>query len=488
MNTRHQAPAQFSPILDHRGQPMVRNQAPYEGASHSPRTQHWHAPGSGPNRILQMSLATLRHRARAAADRNNPWVGKAVATLVNNEVGTGVTLRSSAEKVAFKEAANALWRQSSLELDPERVLSFGAMQVLAVRTRRVAGEVFIRRRRRSLQSGLAVPMQIQLLEPEYVPHDLEKKLKNGRTIRQGIEFNRQGQRLAYWMHREHPGDGQSDYGKLLRIPADDVIHHYMPIRPGQRRGVSEAAQALVSARTFDEYEDAELERKQTRAPYTGAIYRETYGDEDARFDPYTGAPLDPDAQPMTDVAHGTLFNLQPGEKIDLFDSDKTGDGFGVYARSVLLKIAAGIGVPYELMTGDWKEVNDRLVRAILNAFYRQIEAVQQHLLIDQLCRGIWHWWIDAAIFAGKLSAPGYADNQVGYRALQAHTQGWRYMHPEQDINAKIKARQHHLTSRQEIISDMPGPSMDEIDQQIDEDPYDFPTAAASQKTPTSATN
>ena len=47
------------------------------------------------------------------------------------------------------------------------------------------------------------------------------------------------------------------------------------------------------------------------------------------------------------------------------------------------------------------------------------------------------------------------------------------MHPEQDINAKIKARQHHLTSRQEIISDMPGPSMDEIDQQIDEDPYDF---------------
>ena len=96
------------------------------------------------------------------------------------------------------------------------------------------------------------------------------------------------------------------------------------------------------------------------------------------------------------------MNLLPGENLTLFNSDRTGDGYGVYTRSVSLKIAAGLGVPYELMTGDWEKVNDRLVRAILNDFQRTIEADQNHLLIHQVCTGIWHWWMDAAIWSGQL--------------------------------------------------------------------------------------
>ncbi len=45
-------------------------------------------------------------------------------------------------------------------------------------------------------------------------------------------------------------------------------------------------------------------------------------------------------------------------------------------------------MPYELLTGDWEKVNDRLVQAILNEFHRSIEVVQDHLLIFQVQYGV----------------------------------------------------------------------------------------------------
>lgn len=443
---------------------------PFEAASSGDRLRQWAASSLGPNQSLTHSLQTLRNRSRDA-DRNNPWIHQGTGRLVSHEVGTGVTLRSRATDEAFRTAANALWQVSISELDPEGVLNFGGLQTQLVRARRVAGEVFVRRRLRRISAERAVPLQVQVLEAEFVPVHYHEDRSNGHHIRSGIEYNRRGQRVAYWMHREHPQDDTVDFGQLIRVPARDVIHHYLPVRPGQRRGEPNAAQALVSARTFDDYEDAELIRKKTRAPFTGFITRDPLGPEDPGVDPLTGKPVEGgQLPPVTDVESGNILQGSPGEKLELFEGDRTGDGYAVYARSVLLKIAAGMGVPYEIMTGDWGAVNDRLVRAILNDFYRTIEPIQEHLLIHQVCRGIWHWWIDAAIWSGQLQARGYGNDKTPFQAFQARPHGWRYVHPEQDINAKIKAMENGLTSRQQIIDEQPGPPMEEIDRQRAEDP------------------
>lgn len=454
-------------LLDHRGQPLRLNSA-YEAAGTGRRATNWAAPSSGPNNALNYGLATLRNRSRAA-DRNNPWLWQAIDRLVSNEVGVGVTLRSRAKDAAFREAAFALWNRSRRELDPEGVLDFGGLQAQAVRARRVAGEVFLRRRRRYSSSALAVPLQVQVLEAEYVPLGYNRDLPAG-YIRDGIEFNQMGQRVAYWLYPAHPQDDIArGFGALIRVPASDIIHHYCPTRPGQRRGEPTAVRGLLPAHTFDSYEDAELVRKQTRAPFTGAITREAYSDQDWRFDPFTGNRLSTVVDPQVDVEPGTFLALSPGEKLDLFAADDNGSGLAEYSRQVLLKIAAGAGVPYELVSGDWKNVNDRLVRAILNEFHRAIEAAQDHLLTFQLCLGVWSWWMDAAVYSGRLQAPDYALRTSDYLAVQARPHGWRYVNPSQDIDAKIKAIDARLTSRQTVIDEQPGPSVEEIDEQIAED-------------------
>lgn len=474
-----QVPAVFRRAMQSIGIPMRASS--YEAAGTGRRSKTMTAPGSGPNRSLSYSLETLRNRSRAA-DRNNAWLWLAVDRLVSNEVGIGVTLRSRAEDLAFREAANRLWARSSQELDAEGLLNFGGIQAQAVRARRVAGEVFIRRRRRDPILGLAVPMQIQVLEAEYVPLGYSRDLDNGNYVRDGIEYNLRGARAAYWMHTSHPNDdGRIGFENLVRISASDVIHHFAPTRPGQRRGEPNSARSLLGAHTFDSYEDAELVRKQTRAPFTGAIYRDSF-ETDWKFDPFTGQTLTGALDPESNVEPGSFIALAPGEKLELFDGDDNGAGLAEYSRQTLLKICAGFGVPYEVATGDWSKVNDRLVRAIQNEFRRSIEAAQDHLLIFQICSRVWSWWLDAAVFSGALEAPGYATARPGYQALQARPHGWAYVNPLQDVQAKTSAINAGLTSRQIAIDEQPGPSADEIDRQISEDqmhPFNSTQGAAA---------
>ena len=51
--------------------------------------------------------------------------------------------------------------------------------------------------------------------------------EDGGRIVQGIEYDRDGRRVAYWLHPDHPGDGvllRAKQYKSVRVPADTVAH------------------------------------------------------------------------------------------------------------------------------------------------------------------------------------------------------------------------------------------------------------------------
>lgn len=458
-------------ILDRYGNPMMSaSNTPYESAGTGRRAVNWYAPGTGPNATLGASLTTLRNRSRAGY-RNNPWIKRGLNSLTANEIGTGITPRSRAADDQFRRAANALWETSAQEFDADGVLDVYGMQSMSSLNRNQAGEVFIRRRPRRPDDGLAVPLQVQILEAEFVPEGMNQIAPNGNVIRNGIEFDRVGRRAAYWMYRQHPADNQvvPDTATTVRVPASEVIHHYLPIRPGQIRGEPVTAQALLKAHTFDSYDDAELVRKQTRAPFTGFLKKSYEGETDWQYDPMTGEPTDEDhdGMPTANVEAGTWLSGLPGEEPVLFSGDDTGQGYADFMRQQLLGIAAGIGpIPYELLSGDWSKVNDRLIRAILQEFRRQIEAWQDQLMIFQVCRTWWHWWMDAAVYSGALTAPGYTMRKNEYRRHEWRPQGWQYLHPEQDINAKSKAIDKNLTSTEAEVAKAGYDIEDIIDQNI----------------------
>ena len=113
-----------------------------------------------------------------------------------------------------------------------------------------------------------------LIEADLLPTYLNQALV-GPNIRQGIERNAVGQRVAYWFYRQHPGDlsGAALLTDLSRVPASEVLHHYQPQRPGQLRGEPGALSTLLRARNLDQFESAELTRKKIKARFAGVIYK-----------------------------------------------------------------------------------------------------------------------------------------------------------------------------------------------------------------------
>lgn len=409
----------------------------YDAASMGRRMGGWRASSGGPNAINAGSTTTLRSRSRDA-NRNNAWIKRGLNNWVSNEVGTGFVPTSRSPDAEFSATANALWKLWAKEADADGILDVYGLQALAVRARQEAGEAFIRLRPRRLEDGLTVPLQIQLLEADHVP--LEKNEPGtDRTVRQGIEYSAIGRRVAYWMYRRHPGELDSGSIELARVPARDVIHHYAPLRIGQIRGVPWTIQALIKTKDFDDYDDAELQRKKTRSHFTGVIERDSFDENDYKFDPFSGEPIERDSSGvgMASLEPGSFPALLPGEKINLFDGDSSGQGYADYCRQQLLAAAAALDIPYELLSGDMRNVNDRVLRAILNEYHRIIEQSQWLITIPQLCDKIWAAFIDAAVLAGKLKADDYAERKAEYQAVEWCPQAWAYLHPVQDVQGKL---------------------------------------------------
>ncbi|APU00742.1 portal protein [Aeromonas phage Asp37] len=440
------------------GQPLSMAQPPYEGATGSPRGSQMIIPSMGPNRALATSGVTLRNRSRHGY-RNSALLRSAINKGVTAEVGKGVVISSLVKDEETRKTLNALWRQHQHQLDPWGDQTFGGILDMAVRARRMAGEVFIRRIPTPLSMGFQVPFQLEMLESDFCPMEFNKRLPNGRRIVHGIELVGR-RKVAIYFHKRHPNEyepGSSiSLNDLVRVPISDVIHHYKVSRPGQLRGEPDTAAALLKDAEFAAYSDAELNRKKTRSAFTGFLYRDSFGDDDIEFDPQTGKPLFDDVeepQQQETVQAGTILRGMAGEKLELFKGDDTGQGFKDFVKWQAQQLAAALDIPYPLLTGDWEGLSDRTIRAILNEQRRGVSADQNNLLGFQVCLRVWQWVVNSCILNGLIDAPGFADNPWAYYNMDIRFDAWRHLHPEQDIRSRTMATAAMLSNPEKEAAD-----------------------------------
>jgi len=197
-----------------------------------------------------------------AAVRNDGYAKNAIDRLVSELIGTGLKPLSQADDPQFRKDIQALWLRWTDESDADGLLDFYGQQAQATRCWLEAGESFTRMRPRLPEDGLSVPLQLQVLEPEYCPHTYTLTGQNGNFIRAGVEFNAIGRRSAYWFAPSRPGDPNDLIQADLRpVPVDAVIHLFDPLRPGQIRGVPLLTQALIKLHDLDTFDDATLLRQ-----------------------------------------------------------------------------------------------------------------------------------------------------------------------------------------------------------------------------------
>ena len=437
----------------------------YDGVGLGRRTLAWSVANPGVVAALASTQEGLRAKSRDLV-RRNAWAAAGIEAFVANTVGTGIKPQSMVAESMLRERVHALWREWCEQADAAGLTDFYGLQALACRAMCEGGEALVRLRWRRPEDRLPVALQIQVLEPEHLPLTMNRELASGNLMRAGIEFDRLGRRVAYHLYRAHPNDGalapMSGAGGLetVRVPADEIVHLFRPLRPGQIRGEPWLSRALVKLNELDQYDDAELVRKKTAAMFAGFITRL------APEDNLVGeGPANTEGVALAGLEPGTLQILEPGEDIKFSAPADLGSSYAEFMRQQFRAVAAAMGITYEMLTGDLTQVNYSSIRAGLLEFRRRCEAIQHGVLVHQLCRPVWHAWMDQAVLEGALALPGYARRRREYQGAKWIPQGWQWVDPQKELNALKLAIRAGLMSRSEAIAAY-GYDAEDVDREI----------------------
>ncbi len=366
----------------------------YDAASRSRRTSDWTTINTSSTQELMSGLNIIRARSRELV-RNDPNAYRAVQSIANNVVGVGIrpaiVANSKRNKMITKREWDA-WAGKTV-CDFDGMLSFYGIQKLVMRTVAEAGEAIIIRRR----SRGRVPIELQVLDPEYLDTSKNTFPVVGRPfVVMGIEFNEIGKKVAYHLYDANPSD--KGFTKSSRVPIEDVIHVFEALRPGQVRGIPHGVSGFLRLKDLSDYEDAQLTRQKIASCYSvfisshhdlagpsGTMGTTTDGDITERLQP------------------GIIQRTQPGDQITFADPPGV-EGHAEYIKTNKQAVAAGYGITYEMMTGDLSNVNFSSGRMGWIEMHRNIEALQELMIVPQLCERVFEWFIDAITVRGTLSA------------------------------------------------------------------------------------
>lgn len=342
------------------------------------------------------TLSILRAQARDLV-RNNPWARRGLRRICANTVGYGIRPKATGRGSERVMELWKLWAETT-QCDAAGRLTLYGMQRQAMRTVAESGEVLVRRRFRRLDDGLAVPLQLQLLEPDFLDSGKDGiKGEAGGDIIQGIEFDLIGRRVAYWLFDQHPGGRTLNSPISRRIPAESILHIYDQERPGQVRGPSWFASVDIRLHDFDQFEDATL-MKQKIASCLAAFVTDLDGNGGSIGQPGTDSAS---SQPTDTFEPGMIVPLPPGKQVTVANPPTSTDHQS-YSATILRGVAAGIpAVTYEDLTGDFSQVNYSSARMARIGARADVDDILWNMLIPQFCAPAWSWMIDAMILAGE---------------------------------------------------------------------------------------
>ena len=306
-----------------------------------------------------------------------------------------------------------------------------------------------------------VPLQLQMIPSEMLPLTRNEQLPGGNVIRQGIEFDRIGRRMAYHFLRRHPGDVTDPglAGETVRVPASEVIHVIDPVDAGQLRGISRFAPGIVKLFLLDQYDDAELDRKKVAAMH--ALFITT----PAPAEPFDIAESDEGGERTMDLQPGQIVMLEPGEEVQTSAPADVGQTYEPFQYRTLLQVSAALGLPYAYLSNDMLKANYSNSRLALLEFRRRVEAYQHAVMVWQICRRVWARWMDTAVMAGALDLPDYDARRRDYIACSWLPPKWDWVDPLKDARAEIEQIEAGLKSRTQALAER-GYDADQVDAEI----------------------
>jgi len=366
-------------------------------------------------------LSALRSRSRDRY-RNAPIVTGAIDTMRHNVLGGGLRLQSEVVqwRLGMSQEQAAEWQRtvefefgmwaSSQSCDAERMGSFYELQVVALVSTLLSGDVFAMLPSVS-REGSPYTTAVKLYEADYVSNP--GGTMDTDRIMGGVEVDALGEVIAYHFSDRHPG-GDIMPSKWTRVPVygdngrKNVIHVMERTRPGQKRGVPVLAPVLETLKQLTDYTNAELTAALVSGLYTVFIKSER---GDIPMSPYDDAGTDGQT---IDLGAGAVVGLAPGEDIETANPGRPNTAFDPFTQSVIKQIGASLQVPYELLLKHFSSSYSASRAALLEAW--KAFRTRREWFAQQFCQQVYELWLDEAVASGRIVAPGYFDDPAVRRA------------------------------------------------------------------------
>ncbi len=418
---------------------------------------------------LKTSLPVLRNRSRDLA-RNNEYAKRylnLVKTNVVGEKGFSVQVRARNDDRSLDAAGNAIienaftsWGRMG-NADVTGRLSWLDCQRVAAETLARDGEVFIKK---IVNRQYADNFTLQFIESDLVDDQKSgRNEQNGNEIRMGVELDSFHRPVAYYVLTNHPNDSfqytPSQNRKHRRVPADEIIHLFMPTRTHQTRGEPFMSPAIASIKMLHGYREAELVAARAAASKFAVLTSPTGED-------FVGDDETEEDRPLVDFEPASIFQLPEGQDLKLIDPTHPTSAFDDFEKAVLRGIASGLNVSYTSLSNDLTGVSYSSIRQG-TIEERDHYKTLQSFFIQHFCEPIFRAWLEAAMTAGNVPLPmtkfdKFSDN-VHFRG-----RGFAWVDPQREINANITAVSNGIVSLSDIAANY-GRDVEDVFSQIQAD-------------------
>jgi len=402
------------------------------------------------NSEVAAAHATLRSRARYLPN-NNPWIHQGVANWTGALVGAGIVPTPKHPDTTARADLTAAFQGWANDADADGRTDFWGLQADVARGLVIDGEAFLQFI--TTDDG----PRLRLLPPELVDESLTRELGNGAVIVQGVEFDTEGRRVAYHVLPYRPHDQFANYAPPVRVQADEIIHVMKPLAAGQVRGVSWLAPVILSASDFDQLCDALLMGVKVAAMHSAFLIdlNGTGGDPyDGQGD---GGILETGLEPGTMKRLPTGFDVKfntPGQLTEI----------GGFLRLNLQQLAAGLGLPDHMVSGDLSQTSYSSIRAGLLPFRQRVEQIQYGILVPQFLKPVWESVVAYAVLSGEIAAPDYESAPRVYGAEWLPPKPMQ-VDPFKDTQATVAELEAGLTSRRKAVAER-GWALEDLDAEI----------------------
>lgn len=379
-----------------------RHTALYKGARQDKWGGDWQTFQASMTQVLRSDLTTLVDRSRDLT-MNNPVIARIPTLFAENISGKdGITYQAAVQFAngSYNERANReleaswyRWAENPRWVSADRRHTWHDIELLLDQVEPVDGETFVRK-----LVGFDNPYRfaLQVLDTDQIDRRFNQEAwKGGNAIVMGVEVDAWGGAVAYHVFPNHPSE-MSRRNTRIRVPADEMIHNFLSIRPGQVRGIPWGAPGIIEAQHLGEYREAEVVAARVAAAKMGFVQ----------------PAKDSDGIPQKTTNRAISWSAEPGtiEQIDgefkAWDPLHPNGNYESFDKVSNRHMAMLFRVSYMSLSGDLSQTSYASGRLGYLAERNVYQLLQQRKIV-RTHRVVHAAWLPQALLAGQVNYPSF---------------------------------------------------------------------------------